>query len=314
MSNAYELINSVKELNLNKIEDYVKLTALQQKLNATKIVAPTDFKSVFPYGYRNEGKYCSVFVSSITYREGESPQIFMLIEKVELDRMISPSLTKLVGEIDIVNMAKVVQKYNLKSYENIFVSNRGKIFVGNKVVKPAKILRLLKPNIHDYEIENIVEELYYRSTDLSENIRISRVEDVYTSNKLKIQSCMTHGDSTKLQIYDALGVSCIYVIDKKENIIARTLCYEGKYISRVYAHSNRLAEEFTKTLKTMGYLGIPRGYATKTIQIEFGTLLPYMDKVNYINKTKEGGVYFSNNSSSLTIGIASSTDGGYSVY
>jgi len=257
--------------------------------------------AVFPMRYSNKPYTGDVadIVAVISY---EDP---IMVRKI--NEVVSPTALEvaMIGDVSSSDKIRLIKKYNinLEKGEMLWISNRGTCFAGSRPVKPGKFLREINPYLETGIIDEIINNLKMRSFEVSKHLEMGEVSEIYGREDVKISSCMIGQD---VSIYNKMDVKCLAL--NLKGIVARTLIYEEKYFSMVYATNTALEVAFIDYLKK-NYKEIPADYRTKVITGEpKDYFIPYMDQANRCVVTHKG-FYFTKDKSIESIGSAINTNG-----
>lgn len=224
-----------------------------------------------------------------TYEDGEYNVYCNVDGFISPMKYLSPSIQKYIEDIDKDLLLNEIKKHKLKDYECFWVSNKGDLYAGNRKIKPGKILKALGAD--DAELQKFIEDIEVKKINFHKQTRVASVQEVYTSKKLKVISCMTGSD---MRIYDKIDAESIYLVDANENILARTILWENKFHDKVYATSETLRSKFQNHLEQLGYSRVTE-YTTNIIPGRIDDyFIPYMDTVSSVNVIHwdGGGVSF----------------------
>ncbi len=226
-----------------------------------------------------------------------------------VDQLMAHSLMRLIDySVADEAIASSATKYHLKEGDCFWVSDKFNFFAGSKEVKPGKLLASL--GVDKYRIDSIMDSIHTKKVLATADIKISEVESIYNSPKLKIGSCMT-GEDLDLSLYNDMGAKVATLSDYKGNIVARTIIWEndsGIFHDTVYTVSTEFSEAFKRMLRRKNISKVV-DFTTSWIQGDPNKrFVPYMDNVRAI-EIKDGYYRFTSNRSEQQVAIATSTNG-----
>lgn len=234
----------------------------------------------------------------------------LIIKSLINDVYVSNAFVKMAGldPVDSHTLDKIKNAlYNKYRCDNIWLSNRGKVFADKQQIKIGKLLRVINPDIATWEIDHAVDALKAMSINYIKRVTFeANVTEIYNSSAMKISSCMVN-KGYNFKLLEDLGIKVAILRDEKDNIIARTLVHDGKYYDRVYATNEELRKQFRKHLKSVGMSKVPNGYETKKVKVDKDTFYPYMDNVKYLTRHEDGMI--SLRKGQVVVNILNRTDG-----